>query len=115
MHVIKIHPFVLILAAACAQSFCGRATAACNLETQSEHSMSVGVLKMLNLDNAAKDAAKAYASGDTQLLGVYGYSVEVPGYRGNPYAHKGMIRMLDGTGDVFCTEEEKDLNRNASA
>jgi hypothetical protein len=47
--------------------------------------------------------------------GVYGYSVEVPGYDGDPYAHKSKIRMLDSTGDAFCTKEEADLNYNARA
>jgi len=67
----------------------------------------------LNPNNAAADAERAYARGDAQLIGVYGYAVEVPGYVGDPYAHKADIRMLDGTGDAYCTTEEADLNRSA--
>jgi len=70
-------------------------------------------LKKLKASEASKDAEAAYNSGDHRLLGVYGFSVEVPGFRGNPYEHKDEIRMLDGTGDVYCTDEERMLNKNA--
>ena len=62
---------------------------------------------------AINDAQAAYKSGDHRLIGVYGISVEVPGLAGNPYDHKDEIRMLDGTGDAFCTDEEQTLNHNA--
>ena len=64
-------------------------------------------------NNAATEADRAYARGDARLIGVYGFAVEVPGYDGDPYAHKADIRMLDGTGDAYCTKEEADLNHSA--
>lgn len=70
-------------------------------------------LRSLKVDHAASDATAAYKSGDHRLIGVYGYSVEIPGFNGDPYQHKNETRMLDGTGDVFCTKEEELLNNNA--
>jgi hypothetical protein len=73
----------------------------------------VPVLRQLKVDQAATDAEAAYKSGDHRFLGLYGFSIEVPGFNGNPYEHKGEIRMLNGTGDVYCTDEERVLNVNA--
>lgn len=70
-------------------------------------------LKLLKVDRAVSDAEAAYKSGDRRLIGVYGYSVEIPGFNGDPYQHKNETKMLDGTGDVFCTKEEELLNQNA--
>jgi hypothetical protein len=70
-------------------------------------------LRLLKVEEASKDAEVAYKYGDLRLIGVYGYSVEVPGFTGNPYDHKDEIRMLDGTGDAYCTDEEQSLNKNA--
>lgn len=75
--------------------------------------MGLEELRSLKLNNATEDATNAYARGDARLLGVYGFSVEVPGYDGAPYPHKSKIRILEGTGDAFCTREEADLNHNA--
>jgi hypothetical protein len=106
---------VHILVVALALSACSHPAATCNPSTQSEHSKGLGELRSLKLNNASEDAASAYTRGDARLLGVYGFSVEVPGYDGDPYAHKGKIRMFEGTGDAFCTKEEMDLNHNARA
>jgi hypothetical protein len=54
----------------------------------------------------------AFAKGDARLIGVYSFSVEVPGYDGDPYPRKGKIRMLEGTGGAFCINEERDFNHN---
>lgn len=70
-------------------------------------------LRLLKVEAAGNDAQAAYRSGDHRLIGVYGFSLEVPGLAGNPYDHKDEIRMLDGTGDAFCTDEEQTLNHNA--
>ncbi len=111
----KSFPIALALVATLGLSVCSNAVASCDLPTQSEHSTRLVELRSLKVTNATEDATSAYARGDARLLGVYGYSVEVPGYGGNPYTHKSKIRMLDGTGDVFCTQEEAGLNRNAKA
>jgi hypothetical protein len=108
-------PIVCTLVAALALSACSHPAVTCGPSTQSEHSKGLGELRSLKLNNAGEDAASAYARNDTRLLGVYGFSVEVPGYDGDPYAHKQKIRMFDGTGDAFCTKEEVDLNHNARA
>jgi hypothetical protein len=70
-------------------------------------------LRLLKVDEASKDAETAYNSGDHRLIGLYGFSVEVPGFDGDPYNHKNEIRMLDGTGDAYCTNEEWMINKNA--
>lgn len=70
-------------------------------------------LRSLKVDRAADDATLAFHSGNDQLLGIYGYSVEIPGLVADPYQHVNETKMLEGTGDVFCTEEEKALNENA--
>ena len=86
---------------------CGRSSPYCTPR------QGVSELRLLKLDKASKDAEIAYKSGDHRLLGVYGISVDVPGLSGNPYDHKNEIRMLDGTGDAYCTNEEHVLNHNA--
>lgn len=73
----------------------------------------VSELAALKVDHASSDALAAFKAGDHRLLGVYGYSTEVPGFNGDPHEHKDEIRMLEGTGDVFCTKKEEMLNRNA--
>ena len=105
----KSSPIVLILVASLALSACSHPAVTC------DPPKGLGELRTLKLNNATEDAASAYARGDARLLGVYGYSVEVPGYAGDPYAHKSNIRMLEGTGDASCTKEEADLNHNARA
>lgn len=92
---------------------CGHSAAGCDSSALSSHSKGLDELRVLNPINAASDADRAYARGDARLIGVYGFALEVPGYDGDPYAHKADIRMLDGTGDAYCTEEEADLNHSA--
>ncbi len=111
----KISSIVLALVAALWLCACNHPESPCNPSTQNEHSKGLGAIRSLKLYNATKDAEKSYARGDARLLGVYGFSVEVPAYNGDPFAHKSEIRMIDGTGDAFCTDEEADLNRNARA
>jgi len=105
----KSLPAILILVASFALSACSHPAATC------DPPKGLGELRSLRLNNTTEDAASAYARGDDRLLGVYGFSVEVPGYDGDPYAHKSKIRMLEGTGDAFCTKEEAALNHNARA
>jgi hypothetical protein len=88
---------------------CGRSTGVCSPRSGATK------LGLLKVDNAASDAVQAYKSGDHRLIGVYGYSVEIPGLRGDPYQYLRGVRMLEGTGDVFCTNEEEVLNKNARA
>jgi hypothetical protein len=105
----KNSPIVLTLVTSLALSACSHPAATC------DPSKGLGELSSLKLNNATEDAASAYTRGDTRLLGVYGFSVEVPSYAGDPYARNGKIRMLEGTGDAFCTKEEAALNHNARA
>ena len=111
----KSRSSILVLTASLLLSACTHPAATCDPSSQSEHSVSLGKLKALKLNNATEDATNAFAKGDTRLLGVYGFALEVPGYLGDPYSHKSSIRILDGTGDAFCTKEEQDLNHNARA
>lgn len=92
---------------------CGHSAAGCDPAALSKHSKGLDELRALNPINAPTDADRAYARGDARLIGVYGFALEVPGYDGDPYAHKVDIRMLDGTGDAYCTKEEADLNHSA--
>jgi hypothetical protein len=105
----KSSPIVLILAISLALSACSHPAGKC------DPPKGLGELSSMKLNKATEDAASAYARGDTRLLGVYGFSVEVLGYGGDPYAHKSKIRMLEGTGDAFCTREEADIDHNARA
>lgn len=92
---------------------CGRSAAGCDPSALIKHSKDLDELRALNPINAATDAERAYARGNARLIGVYGFAVEVPGYDGDPYAHKADIRMLDGTDDAYCTKEEAGLNHSA--
>lgn len=97
----------LIIMAVVLVSGCAPSSAKCKPR------LGLAELRSLKVDAAGKDAEAAYRSGDHRLIGVYGFSLEVPGLAGNPYDHKNEIRMLNGTGDAFCTKEEQALNHNA--
>ncbi|HET6805366.1 MAG TPA: hypothetical protein VFH59_08005 [Frateuria sp.] len=88
---------------------CDRRVATC------DHRSEVSELRELKLPRAESDAISAYKSGDRRLLAVYGFALEVPGYRGDFYAHPEMVRALAGTGDAYCDDEERQLNVNARA
>jgi hypothetical protein len=49
-------------------------------------------------DRAQGDAAAALARGERHLLGVYGYTIEVPGGTYSP-----TVRMIEGTSDSHCS------------
>ena len=100
------HLFLLVIFAF-ALLGCGRSPTACTPRK------GVADLRSLKVDQAANDAASAFHSGNHRFLGVYGYSVEIPGLAGDPYLHVNETKMLEGTSDVFCTEEEEVLNKNA--
>jgi hypothetical protein len=56
----------------------------------------------------AKDA------GDNRLLGVYGYSVELPGVRGDieKLTRVHGVRMIEGPGDALKSKMCEALNNN---
>jgi TPR repeat protein len=70
----------------------------------------------LKEDDATADAKKAIAAGDFRLVGVYGYSVEVPGAPTDDWFEvksKYGIRMIEGTSDTESGPEEEAFNNNA--
>jgi hypothetical protein len=98
---------LLVITAVFLTAGCGRSGPICTPKRGESE------LRLLKVDEAGKDAEVAYKSGDHRLIGLYGFSVEVPGFNGDPYDHKNEIRMLEGTGDAYCTNEEWLLNKNA--
>ena len=100
--------FVLVVVASVfCNAGCGKKASACHPK------QGISELKLLRVDKAIDDASKAFKSGDHRFLGIYGYSREIPGVAGDPYEHMKDTKMLEGTGDVFCGEEEHMLNKNA--
>jgi hypothetical protein len=79
----------------------------------------VDELRSLNVENAVEDARKALKAGDRNVLGVYGYTTDVPGLppalREDPRSLRTTygIRMIEGTTDAPSSEEHEKLNDNA--
>jgi len=73
----------------------------------------VASLKLLVVSHAASDAKQALANGDRRLLGFTGVGLEAPGFSGDPFSYSYGIRMIEGTSDVTCNQEDLHLNQNA--
>lgn len=57
-------------------------------------------LSGVQMRNAEQDANAAFARDDTRLIGVFGFSREVPGAPGvSAYQDDGCVRMIEGTSD----------------
>lgn len=62
-------------------------------------------LSWIKVENAYRDADRAVAANDPRLLGVYGYSTDVPGVEGAEFVPNGCgLRMIDGTSDYIAHE-----------
>lgn len=96
-----------VAVSACSLAGCEQSSSACSPRKGDAD------LQTLRANHAAEDAAAAFKAGDHRFLGVYGFSAEIPGLTGDPYRYMSKARMLEGTGDVFCTKKEEQLNRNA--
>jgi hypothetical protein len=73
--------------------------------------------ELMGLDpaKATEDARRAKSTGDTRLLGVYGYNHELPGVSGNAMAMAKAhgVRMIEGTSDVIPSKHCRVLNTDA--
>jgi hypothetical protein len=73
--------------------------------------------KLTGLDSAkaTEDARRAKSTGDTRLLGVYGYSEEFPGVSGDAVAMARAhgVRMIEGTSDAIPSKRCGALNKSA--
>ena len=70
-------------------------------------------LKSFVVSHAASDASEALSNGDRRLLGVTGVGLEVPGFSQNPDSYLYGVKMVKGTSDVACSQDNLQLNRNA--
>jgi hypothetical protein len=72
----------------------------------------VAQLKIANAESAAKSAV---AQGDRRLLAIRGYTIEIPGVRGETTALRAKygIRMLEGTSDAYENQNSQQINENA--
>ena len=68
------------------------------------------VLPILNLNTATQDAALAYKRNDHHLIGIYGFTSEVPGAANS----KLPVRMIEATSDSNCLEENHAVRRYAA-
>jgi hypothetical protein len=77
--------------------------------------MAVNDVMKLRPENAEPDARSALARGDTRLLAVYGYTVEVPGVQADAeeLRLKYGLRMLEGTSDSYKGDGAQRLNETA--
>ena len=77
-------------------------------------SMKVEEVMHLKPENAEADARSAVARGDTRLLAVYGYTVQVPGVRADTGELKVKygLRMLEGTTDSYKDDRDRQMNEN---
>jgi hypothetical protein len=82
---------------------------------KSADNMKVEDVMHLKPEKAEVDARQALAHGDTRLLAVYGYTVEVPGVRANAGELKVKygLRMLEGTTDSYKNDRDRQMNENA--
>lgn len=81
---------------------CRNATRAC-LEHQDMFRRQQAALSWIKVADAEKDADQAIAVNDPRLLGVYGYSTEVPGVDGAHHVPNGCgLRMIQGTSDYIA-------------
>lgn len=85
----------------------------CNKPTACVTSGNASGLKLLVLSHAEADAKKAFANGDRRLLGFFSVGLEVPGFPGDPGTYSPGIRLIEGTSDVICSQEDGQLNKNA--
>ncbi len=68
------------------------------------------VLPILNLNTARQDAAAAYKRDDRHLIGIYGFTSDVPGVASS----KLPVRMIEATSDSNCLEENRAIRRYAA-
>jgi hypothetical protein len=75
------------------------------------------VLKGLKIENATADAQRAVAANDYRLLGVKGFTVEVPGVGRDAYdlEKRYGVKVIEGTSDAFSVDEDRRLNEDARA
>lgn len=73
-------------------------------------------LRWLYKANPEKDATKAIAKGDLRLRAVYGYTLSVPGIKGDYTKYKETygINPIEGTSDSLQNEEHGNLNALAT-
>ena len=76
----------------------------------------VDQLRWLYKANPEKDAKQAIAKGDFRLLAVYGYTLIVPGIKGDYTKYKKTygIHPIEGTSDFIQNKEHGKLNALAS-
>ena len=76
----------------------------------------ISVLRELLRSNPTLMAQSAIAQGNTDFLGVAGYSVAVPSVDSlGCFADRNHVRVVPGTTDVICNAEHAKLVRGASA
>lgn len=68
-------------------------------------------LPKLEVQRARLDAKAAWERNDRQLLGVYGSTTEVPGVERTTMP----VRMIEGTSDSECHEENQTIRQYAAA
>ena len=98
--------FLLLLAlcSAAAQAECGASAT------------EISQLRSLLETDPTAAAQSAIAGGVTELLGVAGYTMSVPGIDvTNCGIDRALIRVIPGTTDVRCGPEHSELIRRASA
>jgi hypothetical protein len=73
------------------------------------------MVAQLKVSNAESDARGAVAHGDKRLLAVYGYTLMVPGVRGDASELRARygLRILEGTSDAYKDASDREFNETA--
>lgn len=99
--------FPCIVIAAAVLLGCSHKEVECRSDKNLDH------LKSLTLERAIQNADLAYVSGDKRLLGIHSVGLDVPALSGNPDAYRYGIKIVEGTTDTVCNDQERSLMDNA--
>jgi hypothetical protein len=74
-------------------------------------------LRRLKVEKAANEARKSLESGDSRLLAVEGYAIDVPGVEEDWTKTQATcgIKVIEGTSDAINSPQQKQLIDNARA